>query len=120
MVKTQMDVVSARSNVNFFPGFVPEEKKPSRILAVTHWLGITMPNPERPSGWQLNPATVTLIILIAGLVAGGAYYVGKRDAESEHLLRKLEQIEKTAQQAKDLSLSKASQIGHETNENAKK
>jgi hypothetical protein len=81
-------------------------------LRLTHFLGITMVNEQKPNSWQFNPATVTLALVLFGLVAGGSYWVGQRDANDRHLLERLDRMEKTAQQAKDLSLSAAGSAGH--------
>lgn len=109
----------ATSNVIHLPTLQSEteDDRPSWAIAATNALGVTMPNSNQPRGWSVNPATVTLTLIVAFLLISGAYYQGVRDTETRELIDKLEKIEKTAQQAKDLSLSKAAQIGHAENTN---
>lgn len=82
-------------------------------LRVTDWVGITMAtlNDKNPNGWSLNPATVTLALVIAGLIAGGSYYMGRQDANNQHLLEKLVEIEKRAATAEKLAIAAASESG---------
>lgn len=70
-----------RNSVRHFPGFevLADERKPHWIYRFAVWSGVIMattPTPENPKGWQFNPATATLAILIASLIAGGSYYIG--------------------------------------------
>ncbi len=72
------------------------EPKRSRFLCATDWLGFTMARTEDPRGWSFNPATVTLAILIAGLLTGGGYYVGSTDTERKDVQQRLKTAEETA------------------------
>ena len=58
-----------------------------------------MAQTETPRGWSFNPATVTLALVILGMVAAGAYYMGQRDNEAQNLLKRIEYAEKTAKSA---------------------
>lgn len=107
-----------KETVTYFPSVNMANDQPSRVIAMTNTLGVTMPNPNNPRGWSINPATVSLTLIVAFLLISGAYYQGVRDTETRQLMDKLEKIEKTAQQAKDFSMSSAARLGHEpTNTN---
>ena len=69
-----------------------------------------MSNPENPRGWSLNPATVTLAILIASLIAGGSYYIGGRDAEMRHLQDQINKAAADAAKAKQLETYNAGSV----------
>lgn len=62
-----------------------------------------------PKVWTVNPAVVTLCLLIAGIVAGGAYYLGQRDTEAKHILERVKQAEDKANAAQ-ADAAKAKQI----------
>lgn len=96
----RMNEQAVRSNISYYPiRQEVEDPKPSWILRAANWIGVTMAQPEHPRGWSFNPATVTLMLVILGMVAGGAYYMGQRDNESQNLLKRLEAAEKKAESA---------------------
>lgn len=100
---SRMNEQVARSNVSYYPiRQEVEPPKPSWILRASHWLGITMAQTETPRGWSFNPATVTLALVILGMVAAGAYYMGQRDNESRTLIERIERAERDAAEAKKL------------------
>ena len=115
----------ARNNVTNFRGLQsyieqPKDKKRSWILVVTDWIGITMPQPERPNGWQLNPATVTLSLLIAGGLVTGGYLWGENITERKHLMERIQKAEADAAEAKKFSVYAAAgadeAAGHKPNQ----
>lgn len=88
--------------INLFPGLPPREIRAIKLswpVRIGLFIGVLMATPESPKGWSLNPAVVTLIILIASIVAAGAYYLGQRDAESQHLRQELQQAKDEAKAA---------------------
>jgi hypothetical protein len=82
-----------------FPGFPPRIGPRPWYIRFGLYTGLLMATPESPKGWSLNPAVVTLIILIASIVAAGAYYLGQRDAESRYLMEQLQQAKEDAKNA---------------------
>ena len=96
------------------PNEEPEEARRKWWLRVTDWVGITMStlNDKNPNGWSLNPATVTLALAVAALIAGGSYYMGARDTNDKYMLERIQKAEDDARRAKDLSITAASQAGH--------
>jgi hypothetical protein len=98
----------AASNITRFPitgeSIQNEVERPSWIVRASHWLGVTMPQPEHPRGWTLNPATVTLAIIIAGGLVTGGYLWGENITERRHLLERIEAAEKDAAEAKKFSI----------------
>lgn len=94
-------------------GEEPRQPRYKWLLPLCNWVGITMTSTEHPRGWQWNPATVTLFVVVLGMIAVGFYWMGQRDSETRQLLDRLERIEKTAQQAKELSIAGAAGAGHE-------
>ena len=83
------------------PNEEPEEVRRKWWLRVTDWVGITMStlNDKSPNNWSLNPATVTLALIVAGLLTGGGYYIGEKNAEYKQLLEKTESAVKKAEAA---------------------
>ena len=76
-----------------------EPERPSWWIRFWIWAGVLMTKPESPRGFGANPATITLSLTILFMVAGGAYYVGQKDAESRQILERLAVAEKKAEQA---------------------
>lgn len=95
-------------------------KKPSWIIRLLNYLGVTMPNTESPRGWSFNPATITLTLTVAGLLVGGGYYVGQKDRETQHLLERIQKAETDAAEAKKFSVYAAAGAdeasGHKPNQ----
>lgn len=89
----------------------PRQPRYKWLLPLCNWVGITMTSTEHPRGWQWNPATVTLFVVVLGMIAVGFYWMGQRDSETQQLLQRLDRIEKTAQQAKELSIVASSNDG---------
>ena len=79
-----------------------------------------MAHTETPRGWSFNPATVTLTLVILGMVAGGAYYMGQRDNEARNLLQRIEQAERDAAEAKKLQTYSAGVADTHTKEKEEK
>lgn len=115
---TKMDATNIYPIGRAFPNLPNEGPELRRwwLLRVTDRVGITMAtlNDKNPNGWSINPATITLTLVVAGLIAGGSYYMGQRDNDAKHMMDRLEQAEIDAKKAKDLSIAAASQAGHPT------
>lgn len=75
----------------------------SRLVKILIWTGTLMTQPENPRGWSLNPAVITLCILIASLLTGGGYYVGHLAAEIEFLKQQQVHTEAVAQDAEKVA-----------------
>ena len=117
----RMNVEAARSNISYYPMRDEVERpRPSWILRATNWLGITMTRTDNPRGFSFNPAVITLVLVIAGMVAGGAYYMGQRDAENRHLLERLQKAEMDAAEAKKLQTYSAGVADTHAKEEKKK
>lgn len=116
------EVAIARTGtVHPWPGLeiITETKQPWYIRAAI-WTGVIMAAPEKPSGWQISPAVITLALVIAGMVASGGYYMGLKDAENRQILERLQKAENDARIAKDLGLAKSGEVGHENSNTEKK
>lgn len=118
-----------RNSVRHFPGFevLADERKPHWIYRFAVWSGVIMattPTPENPKGWQFNPATATLAILIASLIAGGSYYIGGRDRDIRLLEEQIKEARKNAADAKQLETYNAGSVdamkGHANSNTEKK
>jgi hypothetical protein len=108
--KRTMDATAAnRTNISHFPsltnygGTEGADRKTLRWwLRVTNWIGLTMANEQKPSGWSWNPATITLSLVIAGGLYAGGWYMGQKDKDYQHLLEKIQKAETDAAEAKKL------------------
>lgn len=115
----------ARDSVRLFPGFSvqAEEKKPHWLFRTAVWSGVIMSTPENPKGWTFNPSTVTLALVVAGMIAAGSYYLGAKDAELKILQRQIDAYTADAAKAKQLETYNAGSVdamkGH-TNSNTEK
>lgn len=86
----------------WFPTETTEER-PSRIGRILIWTGIAMAQPTSPRGWQWNPATIasviTLALVIAGIIAAGAWFMGSMYEQQRQILNRMDIIEKKADSA---------------------
>lgn len=114
-------VIERKGTVHNWPGLeiITEHKQPWYIRAAI-WTGVIMATPESPRGWSLNPATVTLALVIAGLIAGGSYYMGAQAERERQILERLVRAEDDARRAKDLGLAAAGSAGHSNSNTEKK
>jgi hypothetical protein len=128
MGKAQMiheAAIARKGTVHPWPGLeiITETKQPWYIRAAI-WTGVIMATPETPKGWSLNPATVTLALLIASLIAGGSYYIGGRDAEMRSLQEQIKKAADDAAKAKQLETYNAGSVdamkGHANSNTEKK
>lgn len=95
---------AAKTNISTFPSLEniadeAERKRNKWWLPITHAIGITMANEQKPNGWSWNPATITLALGLAGTIALGGYYVGQKDTEYKMLMEKVNSAEKKAEAA---------------------
>lgn len=58
---------------------------------------------DTPKGWGWNPSVLTLCLIVAGLIAGGAYYIGHMAAQVEFLERQAQHTEAVAQDAQKVA-----------------
>ena len=71
----------------------------SRTGRLLTWTGFAMAQPDHPRGWQWSPAVVTLMLIIAGMIAGGGYYIGYKDAENKALQQQIQHVQQIADDA---------------------
>src|SRR6185369_2755667 len=106
------------------PASIPREKgELSWWLRFWTWLGVIMAQPDNPRGWGWNPSVITLCLVILGIVASGAWYIGHLAAEIEFLKQSQQETRSTADDAHSKSLYAISKVdggdGHaESNANA--
>jgi hypothetical protein len=95
-----------KHNVSSFPTLatVERDRRYKWLLPLCNWVGLTMNDEQQPRGWSFNPATVVLGLVVLGMTAIGFYWMGQRDSETRQLLERLDKIQKTAEQAKELSI----------------
>lgn len=113
MKRTMNAAITTRDSVRHFPGLqtlADVSKRRSWLYRAAVWSGVIMATPEHPKGWQLNPATVTLSLVIAGMIATGSYYVGGRDAEMRMLQEKIQKAADDAAKAKQLETYNAGSV----------
>jgi hypothetical protein len=67
------------------------------------WIGAIMVKPDTPKGWGWNPSViglgisvVTLLLVIAGLIAAGGFWVGHQQAEIEFMRQQNQQTQAIA------------------------
>lgn len=113
-----MNEMSA-AKITPFPGFETlaeeaKERRPKGIVRFGILAGVFMANPESPRGWSLNPAVITLVLTIAGMIAFGGYYMGTKDAENRQLLERIQKAEADAAEAKKLGIYAAAGQDQET------
>ena len=122
----QEAAIDRKNTVRQWPGLViaKEEVKQPWYIRAAIWTGVIMSNPETPKGWQLNPATVTLALVVAGMIAGGAYYMGKQEAQMQQLLFEIRQAQSDAAKAKERETYNAGSVdaikGHGNSNTEKK
>ena len=98
----------ARAKPIIFPGIhlaesaeIPTSgQRPSWIIRAGIYVGALMSAPP-PKVWSFNPSVVTLVILIVGIVAAGAYYMGRQDAT----INRIEKVAEKAEQKADAALA---------------
>lgn len=107
--KRRMNEMST-AKITPFPGFealgeeAKERKSPSWAVRLGSFIGVLMANPESPRGWSFNPAVITCVLTIAGMVAFGGYYMGQKDAENRQLMERIQKAEADAAEAKKLGI----------------
>lgn len=116
--------IERKGTAHRWPGLeiIPEEPKQPWYKRAAIWTGVIMaaPTPEKPNGWTISPAVITLVILIGSLVAWGGYFVGQASERERQILERLTKAEDDARRAKDLGLAAASQAGHSNSNTEKK
>lgn len=75
-------------------------ERPPWWIRCGQWIGI-MTQPNKPQ-WSLSPAVVTLLLVIAGIIASAAYYVGHQAAVIEGIQRDASDAKKAAQTAQNI------------------
>lgn len=58
-----------------------------------------MAAPNNPSGWNWNPAVITLLLLLASLIAGGSWYLGYQAAVIDGIKQDAAESKRAAQTA---------------------
>lgn len=95
---------AATSRVRRFPttGILAnenEERIPHWFYRAAVWSGVIMSEPQSPKGWTFNPSTVTLSLVIAGLIAGGSWYLGAQSERERQIMERLTVAERKADAA---------------------
>lgn len=52
--------------------------------------------------WTINPAVITLLIVIASIIASAGYYIGHQAAVIENIQKQADDAKTAAQTAKDV------------------
>lgn len=52
-----------------------------------------------PKNWTWNPSVITLLILIAGIIGGGAYYMGRQASIIENIQQQAAEAKQKAEAA---------------------
>ena len=77
----------------------------SRTGRILIWSGFAMAQPDHPRGWQWNPATIvsvlTFLLVIAGLIAGAAWFMGALYTQQMQILNRLDTLEQNTKVAVD-------------------
>ena len=60
-----------------------------------------MAAPHEPKGWNWNPAVITLLLVIAALIASGSFYLGYERAVREQMQQQINQAAQDAIKAKE-------------------
>lgn len=58
-----------------------------------------MAAPNKPSGWEWNPAVILLLLAIASLLAGGSWYLGYQAAVIDGIKQDAAESKRAAQTA---------------------
>ena len=58
-----------------------------------------MAAPNKPSGWEWNPAVITLLLVLASLIAGGSWYLGYQAAVIDGIKQDAAESKRAAQTA---------------------
>ncbi len=86
-----------------FPSLLgTDETLPTRLpwyIRCGVWVGTLMVKPDVPKGWGVNPSVITLCILIAGIIASGAYYIGHQAAMLDQMQERMNQVDAKAEDA---------------------
>lgn len=90
--------------VGTLPPDVPIEEKPEKWwIRAGIRIGALM-STTTPKVWSLNPAVVTLLILIAGMIGGGGYYLGHQAAVQNQMQRELDKVAADEKRRKELEI----------------
>ena len=63
-----------------------------------------MVNPSKPQ-WNWNPSVITLLLVIVGIIASGAYYMGQLSSDFKSMQRAVTASEDKADKALKIALS---------------
>lgn len=114
-----------KGTVHHWPGLeIIENKQLPWYIRAAIWTGVIMATPETPKGWSFNPSTVTLALVVAGMIAGGSYYLGAQAEREKQIMERLRIAEHDAAEAKKFSVYAAAgsdaQTGHKPEPKEKK
>ena len=104
-----MAAVNIHRPVQWFPSdsLANPRQGISRTGRILIWSGFAMAQPDHPRGWQWNPATIvsvlTFLLVIAGLIAGAAWFMGALYTQQMQILNRLDKIEQKAGEAEQLA-----------------
>ena len=95
-------------NVSQFPSLevYDETVTPSWSVKIGNILGV-VDMPTQPRIWGFNPAVITLLILIGGILLSAGYYVGRQSEQINNIQRQAEDAKNDAKKAKDIALGSA-------------
>lgn len=89
---------------------LPEERKPFWLVRFGLWIGTLMVRPNEPKGWGWNPSVITLLLVIAGLLTSGGWYLGVQWAESRQMQKEIDAFTEDARKAKERQTYNAGQL----------
>lgn len=81
--------------------YAESSNRPSWLIRAGIRTGLLMSAPP-PKVWTLNPSVVTLLIVIASLIASGGYYIGHQAAVIEGIQRQADKAASDAATVKNL------------------
>lgn len=98
------------SNVLTYPVHLTERTKRPFYIRIGILAGVLMNQPEHPKGWTWNPAVITLCLIIASLLVGGGYFIGRQSMMIESIQQKTAETRAIADDARKLATYSARDV----------
>lgn len=81
-----------------------DEMQPGWLVRLGIMLGVLMAAPQ-PKVWTWNPSVLTLLLLIASMIAGGGYYLGQQDERIRTIQKQADAASAEANTAKTIAIT---------------